>query len=265
MLSRLFKRGQSKPQIEMVLDAQYECSSCGKLHDTYTDSEVCCGYVIKLEAEMELGPVIPAIVGHGISFQSGLMGTQGSGYDYIMESGGVSIQAKNNQVTARIPIANVKIKGLAPVAPKLELVGGPIPAEVFDKCLDWLLMEPERERFASIVYNPVEGENEYMMVVPGQQGTRASVSYEPQPRTVFEMHSHGTMKAFFSGTDTQDEQGLAIYAVVGNLDYMGVGASLAIRLGVYGYYLDLLQWPELMAQVFQPVPQFIRRRMLPDV
>jgi PRTRC genetic system protein A len=52
-----------------------------------------------------------------------------------------------------------------------------------------------------------------------------------------DIHSHGHMKAWFSGTDNTDEQGLRLYMVVGRLDTLL--PEVELRLGVYGYFIPL--------------------------
>ena len=51
------------------------------------------------------------------------------------------------------------------------------------------------------------------------------------------------MKAFFSGTDDRDEQGLQLYGVVGKLTER---TEVLLRVGAYGYF-SILSW----YQVFQ--------------
>ncbi len=50
---------------------------------------------------------------------------------------------------------------------------------------------------------------------------------------LLEIHSHGTMPAFFSVTDDKEENGLRIYAVIGNLDQRP--ATISVRVSVYGH------------------------------
>lgn len=58
--------------------------------------------------------------------------------------------------------------------------------------------------------------------------------YERLPSTVLDIHSHGTMRPFFSGTDDKDEQGFRLYMVVGRLDTLV--PEVEMRVGVYGYF-----------------------------
>ena len=64
-----------------------------------------------------------------------------------------------------------------------------------------------------------------------------NVKYSKLPNTVLDIHSH-TIKAFFSGTDDRDEQGLGLFAVCGGLD-RGI-SEVRIRAGAYGYFYPVL-------------------------
>ena len=254
MLSRLFRR-RKQPKEQLALRfSTYECTDCGKEHETFTESELCCGY----DDEPLARPV-----GYGIYLPTGLIGVRGIGYDYIMDRYGLNIQARNDHITARVPIGQpITIKGLNHVDYKLELARGPIPGELFDQAIAIIGEDPERERFCVIVR---DGEQSYNLVVPNQVTNPVHVKYETIPNTVFEIHSHGRMKAFFSSTDTKDEQGLAVYAVAGDFGGQREDVSFVMRLGVYGHFYDLLDPPYLIPKIFQPIPEFIKRRVFNDV
>jgi len=57
--------------------------------------------------------------------------------------------------------------------------------------------------------------------------------------TLIEVHSHQRMAAFFSSTDSADEQGFRLYAVLGRLDRDGYEAEIRLRVGVYGHFYEL--------------------------
>lgn len=79
--------------------------------------------------------------------------------------------------------------------------------------------------------------NCYRIKYPPQQRDATSVKYATLPNTVVDIHSHGSMGAFFSNTDNQDEQGLRLYMVVGKLDTLF--PEVRLRVGVYGYFRDI--------------------------
>ena len=179
---------------------------------------------------------------------SGLSGTQGIGFDYVLGAGGLYVQSESAHLTARILVAPAHVRGMAPVSEKLEMAHGPIPAQLFELGLAWLLTAPGTERFFAVGWD----KGAYRLVMPPQAGTGSSLSYQPTTGAVAEFHSHGRHRAFFSATDDGDEQGFRIYGVVGRLhDRL---PELTLRVGIYGHF-DPLEW----AQVFDgPLPTGLR-------
>ena len=186
-------------------------------------------------------------MGYLVNHSAGLSGSQGVGYDYVVGSGGLYVQSESAHLTARVLVAPAQVRGLAPVSEKLELAHGPIPAHVFELGLDWMVAAPDTERFFAVRWDG----DAYRLVVPPQEGTGSSLSYQPPTGVVAEFHSHGTHRAFFSATDDGDEQGFRVYGVVGRL---GTPApELTLRLGIYGHFAPL-HW----SQVFDGSPSGVR-------
>ena len=169
---------------------------------------------------------------------AGLTGVQGIGYDYVLGSGGVYVQSESAHLVARVLVAPCQVRGLAPVAEKVTLVHGPIPAQLFELGLGWFLAEPETERFFAVRWDGCA----YRLVVPEQAGTATSLSYRPPLGVVAEFHSHGSLPAFFSATDDRDEQGFRVYGVAGRLDT--TRPELSLRVGVYGHFAPLV-WSQV--------------------
>ena len=187
-------------------------------------------------------------VGYLVNQPAGLTGTQGIGYDYVMGAGGIYVQSESTHLTARMLVAPAKVRGLAPVSEKLELAHGLIPAHVFELGLAWMLAAPDTERFFAVRWDG----DAYLLVVPEQAGTSASLTYQPPAGVVAEFHSHGRHSAFFSATDDRDEQGFRVYGVVGRLDRPE--PELTLRVGIYGHSTPL-HW----SQVFDgPCPPALR-------
>ncbi len=77
----------------------------------------------------------------------------------------------------------------------------------------------------------------------------ARVRYTPpalpdDTTVVLALHSHHRLPAYFSRTDDGDEQGLALYVVVGRLDT--AHPEVAIRAGAYGAWLSV-PWANVFA------------------
>ena len=177
-------------------------------------------------------------VGHLVNHQGGLTGAQGIGFDYVLGSGGLYVQSESAHLTARVPVAPCEVRGLAPVAEKVELTHGPIPAGLFELGLGWFMDDPDTERFFAVRWDG----RAYRLVVPPQLGTATSLAYAPPAGVVAEFHSHGGSRAFFSKTDDRDEQGFRIYGVVGRLD--NDRPELSLRVGVYGHFAPV-EWSQV--------------------
>ena len=183
-------------------------------------------------------------VGYLVNHTDGLTGAQGVGYDYVLGSGGLYVQSQSADLTARVLVASAPVRGLAPVAEKVELAHGPIPAGLFGLGLCWFMDDPSTERFFAVRWDG----RSYRLVVPEQQGTATSLEYTPPAGVVAEFHSHGTSRAFFSVTDDRDEQGFRIYGVAGRLDTDR--PELSLRVGVYGHFAPV-DWPQVF---YGPAP-----------
>ena len=171
-------------------------------------------------------------VGYLLSQEKGLEGEPGLFYDYILAENGLFIRARNPLIQVAVCISPVEIRGLFPLEERIELVHGKIPRRLYDLSLSLLMASSDREQYLAITW-----ENEYRLRLPAQERNQARVEYESLPSSVMDIHSHGRMKAWFSGTDNTDEQGLRLYMVVGMLDTLL--PEVEIRLGVYGYFAPL--------------------------
>ena len=177
-------------------------------------------------------------MGYLVNHTAGLTGAQGIGYDYVLGSGGVYVQSRSAHLTARVPVAPCEVRGLAPVAEKVQLSHGPIPARLFEVGLCWFQDAPDTERLFAVRWDGYA----YRLVVPTQAGTASSLTYRPPAGVVAEFHSHGSSRAFFSATDDRDEQGFRIYGVAGRLDTPQ--PELSLRVGVYGHFAPV-DWSQV--------------------
>ena len=173
-------------------------------------------------------------VGYLLNKKEGLVGEPGPYYDYLIGSNGVYIRAENSLISATIPVAKGKIRGLEPLETKVELLNGKIPLYLYHAALSIPQAMPEQECCLLITCAHY---GEYHITLPAQIATAGGVTYVPEPSTVVSIHSHGRMGAFFSATDDKDEQGLCIYMVVGKADQLI--PEVKIRVGCYGNYIDI--------------------------
>lgn len=171
-------------------------------------------------------------VGYLLNKREGLEGEPGLFYNYILAENGLFIRAENPLIKGTLCISPVDIRGLAPLDKQIELTHGKIPRRLYDLALSVLMAGSDREQYLAVTW-----ENQYHLKIPPQDRYSGSVRYERLPSTILDIHSHGVMRSFFSGTDNDDEQGLCLYMVVGRLDTLL--PEVELRLGVYGYFAPL--------------------------
>jgi len=193
-------------------------------------------------------------VGYLTSTKEGMRGERGAFYDYVTAENGVFIEAEGPFLAARVQVAKGVIRGLAPLEPALVLRYGPIPQHIFDLALSAMLIEPENERYVAVTWA-----GGYHISVPEQEGTAGSVVYEVVEDTVLDLHSHGGMRAFFSGTDNRDEGGFRLFGVVGRLSDE---PQLRLRVGLYGYH-HLVPWDEVFAGCLEGVDDLLTAEPVP--
>lgn len=168
-------------------------------------------------------------VGYIIHTPTGPVGERGTAFTYILAGNGLLLEAENPLLRARALIAPAQVRGLPPLGPYLELRHGLIPGYLMNLVVSACAATPDREVYAAIAW-----EGEYRVVVPPQTGSGGHVEYEVVPSTVVGIHSHGSMGAFFSGTDDSDDQGFLVSVVMGELGRLV--ATGRARACLYGYF-----------------------------
>ena len=168
-------------------------------------------------------------VGYLLNTERGQEGEPGLFYDYILAGNGLFVRAKSPLLQATVHIAYAPVRGLLPLEERVELPMGSIPHYIYNLALSVFCSNRYQEHYVAVTW-----EGQYRLRVPSQEPTECGVRYERLPSTVLDIHSHGAMRPFFSGTDDQDEQGLRLYMVVGRLDTLV--PEIEMRVGVYGYF-----------------------------
>ena len=168
-------------------------------------------------------------VGYLFKTKWGLTGDAGLYYDYIFARTGVFIRARNPLLRATLCISPAEIRGLFPLDEEIEFTHGKIPHALYDLAISALMINRSLEQYLAVTWD-----GRYHLTTPTQSREPAEVRYERVGSTILDIHSHGAMRAFFSGTDDADEQGLCLYMVAGRLDTFL--PQVEMRLGVYGYF-----------------------------
>jgi len=195
------------------------------------------------------------VVGYLVNHPDGTAGERGLYYNYILASNGLFIEAENPLLAARVPAAECEVRGLAPMETKVILTYGSIPQRFFDLALDTFLADPVNEHYVAVT-----GANGYHFYVPVQDRSGDSVVYEVGESVVLDIHSHGRMRAGFSGQDNKDENGLKLYAVVGRLNATPV---VKLRVGVYGYF-KTLAWGDVFDGSLTGATEFEKEEVITE-
>lgn len=113
-----------------------------------------------------------------------------------------------------------------------------IPCGILLDVVAFFKRNPRKEAAVQIFYDVNAGQ--YEIYYPEQEVTSASVVFtrshdmESDKVLVMDIHSHGSMKAFFSSIDDHDEKGTRLFMVFGNLDKEEITHKL--RAGIAGNY-----------------------------
>ena len=119
-----------------------------------------------------------------------------------------------------------------------ELKTQKIPGEFFYQIRETFIRNPKEEYAVQIFFDKEKGA--YEIYEPVQRTTACTVLFERSMEMeknkvlVMDVHSHASMPAFFSSIDDQDEKGIRLYMVLGNLDKKAF--SYVLRAGLAGMY-----------------------------
>lgn len=120
---------------------------------------------------------------------------------------------------------------------RFELRTPKIPRDIFDGILSAFKRKPTYEYAVQVFWDRGKG---YSLYEPVQKTSQAAVTLkrnhalESSSTLVMDIHSHGSMPAFFSAVDDRDEVGVRLYMVVGNLDRDK--QSFQMRAGLAGIF-----------------------------
>lgn len=168
------------------------------------------------------------------------------GVAYVLQGDGVYERRKNRLGTFVTRIATVEIPGLdSTLDDGWELAVPKVPVTLLGTTIAFfrkVYSLHHSEAFVQFFYDT--DTKDYLLYCPKQVVSGASVKFErdasfetPSRILVMEIHSHGSMSAFFSGTDDKDEKDDRFYGVVGNVtDYF---PQMKLRLSMGGYVREV--------------------------
>lgn len=159
-------------------------------------------------------------------------------YQYVVAGNGLFIRAEDSRMEAMVPIALADVHGLELVDTYARLKLPPIASEFLHSVLRSAQRHLPNEAMYQFVYEPTQGAvSPWKCFMPEARATAGSLLFDGDPEAIVDLHSHGTLAAFFSTTDDADEQGLRFYVVIGKVD--GAEPQVAVRVGVYGHFWNV--------------------------
>lgn len=154
---------------------------------------------------------------------------------YLVGRNGFAVKTETIAFRAVVPISH--IPALAPIEATATWRLPPIPAECAMQILKFFQEVWKRHKSEAILLISYhERRGTFRLDAPSQRVSAGHISYEMPPRTegflwVGTVHSHGSMQAFHSGTDTHDEEKFdGIHMTFGHVDrpLVQIVASLAV-------------------------------------
>lgn len=165
----------------------------------------------------------------------------GIAYAFVMAGNGLFKLASNQHIEALIPLHERSIPGLPRIAPYAHLKGTEGPLRLPESLLHTVLKDARKTAESGPVetmyhFHLLSGE--VRIKKPHQRGDGHNVAYAggEESNVILDLHSHHQMSAFFSRTDTADEQGFRFYATIGKIFSE---PEMTLRIGVYGDHWSL--------------------------
>ena len=184
-------------------------------------------------------------------------------YQFVIASAGLYLRALDERLEAMVLIAATDrdLRGLADLSEYVALRVPKIPLPFLLSVRSSARKHLPNEAMYQMRWvrntNHPEDAGDWKVTMPKQSATPTSLTFDDQPDTVLDLHSHGAMGAFFSGTDDGDEQGLRMYVVIGKVD--SDTPEILCRVGVYGHFLNVPA-----TDLFESIGIFVDKYGQPD-
>ncbi len=162
-------------------------------------------------------------------------------YQFVVAGNGIFIRAEDSRMEAMVPVALAHVHGLEYVVPHARLKVPRVEAKWL-----WSIHKSARQHLPNEAMYQFRWSNEglarWKCTMPQNlaEPTPGALTFDDDGLAVIDLHSHGTLEAFFSeNIDDADEQGLRFYAVVGHVDQDF--PQIEVRVGVYGHTWNVPQ------------------------
>jgi len=178
------------------------------------------------------------IAGYLVNHPEGLRGDRGLAYEYVLASNGLFVRGEKlgpggvPLLRATVLVTEASVRGLAPLEASLELPQGKAPEFCWHTFLAVAARLAPQEVYGAVCWHGADH-----LEVPAQTAGGAHIEYSAVPDTVVDVHSHGHMGAWFSGTDDADDTGFWVSIVVGRFDQLI--HEVEARVSLYGHHARL--------------------------
>lgn len=162
---------------------------------------------------------------------------------YIVAKEGIFLKKKMGIMESLAPVKNISILDSVATSAKMHIEK--IPAQTFAKVMEFFKQvydEHQSEAIVLLFYN--EGTKKYKVIPPKQTVSFASLNYErsitiKDYTMIGDIHSHGSMSAFHSGTDHDDEKTFdGLHITIGNASSPNVSISTSIVANGYRFLIS---------------------------
>jgi len=209
---------------------------------------------------IDLAATFSSLTHHHIATPAAPLPEPRPGITWIVGANGVFKRGVSDQLEllAAVELFQRPIPGLAKLLPHVRWRCW--PGRLDGRLLAPLLSDARQAMAGGTIVRPVEKQFFFVerdglrVVAPHvQTGTPASLRYTMPVRgtLLLDLHSHHSMRAYFSATDDRDDNGLSVSAVIGNIY---TRPEIVTRLNVYGQH-----WPVPALMIFDQLGPFIDR------
>ena len=167
---------------------------------------------------------------------------------YLWAGNGIFRSVSRTEFNATIVHSLVTTPGLVELSSSFELLVPQVPQNKVEAIIDHINQYPDLEQLFYLYWRDTAWE----VICPEQECTPTScicLEQYPEPAAI-EIHSHGSMGAFFSATDNKEENGCRISTVIGRSNNQ---LEIVSRVCAHGLFLDVAS-----DQIYQHINSYCR-------
>lgn len=159
--------------------------------------------------------------------------------EYWLASNGLFLRSHRRELEVCLQIAQTQIAGLQPLEPYFRLTVPKVKSQIMTEIINTASINPHQE----ILFYLGAANNQWWSHTPLQTASSTHVvSLENSLKVTYtdalvEIHSHGTLAAYPSSTDNQEEKGkFRVFAIIGTLK---TSPTIYTRIGIYNHFFPI--------------------------